>query len=48
MTFGNLPELLIAFFALQAGLHEVVKASIIGSVMGNACSSSAGRCWSAA
>ena len=36
VTFGNLPELLIAFFALQAGLHEVVKASIIGSVMGNA------------
>jgi Ca2+:H+ antiporter len=35
VTFGNLPELLIAFFALQAGLHEVVKASIIGSVMGN-------------
>lgn len=36
VTFGNLPELLIAFFALQAGLHEVVKASIIGSVLGNA------------
>jgi Ca2+:H+ antiporter len=35
VTFGNLPELLIAFFALRAGLHEVVKASIIGSVMGN-------------
>ena len=35
VTFGNLPELLIAFFALQAGLHEVVKASIIGSVLGN-------------
>src|SRR5215208_5976321 len=36
VTFGNLPELLIAFFALEAGLHEVVKASIIGSVLGNA------------
>jgi Ca2+:H+ antiporter len=35
VTFGNLPELLIAFFALRAGLHEVVKASIIGSVLGN-------------
>jgi Ca2+:H+ antiporter len=35
VTFGNLPELLIAFFALEAGLHEVVKASIIGSVLGN-------------
>ena len=35
VTFGNFPELLIAFFALRAGLHEVVKASIIGSVLGN-------------
>jgi Ca2+:H+ antiporter len=35
VTFGNLPELLIAFFALREGLHEVVKASIIGSVVGN-------------
>jgi len=35
VTFGNLPELLIAFFALQAGLHEVVKASVIGSILGN-------------
>ncbi len=35
VTFGNLPELLIAFFALSEGLHEVVKASIIGSILGN-------------
>jgi Ca2+:H+ antiporter len=35
VTFGNFPELLIAFFALTHGLHEVVKASIIGSVLGN-------------
>jgi Ca2+:H+ antiporter len=35
VTFGNFPELLIAFFALREGLHEVVKASIIGSVIGN-------------
>jgi Ca2+:H+ antiporter len=35
VTFGNLPELLIAFFALREGLHEVVKASVIGSVLGN-------------
>src|SRR5919199_870164 len=35
VTFGNLPELLIAFFALRAGLHEVVKASILGSVLSN-------------
>jgi Ca2+:H+ antiporter len=35
VTFGNAPELIIALFALHAGLHEVVKASIIGSVIGN-------------
>ena len=35
VTFGNAPELIIALFALQKGLHEVVKASIIGSILGN-------------
>jgi Ca2+:H+ antiporter len=35
VTFGNAPELIIALFALNAGLHEVVKASLIGSVLGN-------------
>ena len=35
VTFGNAPELIIALFALDAGLHEVVKASIIGSILGN-------------
>ena len=35
VTFGNFPELLIAFFALLAGLQEVVKASLIGSILGN-------------
>jgi Ca2+:H+ antiporter len=35
VTFGNFPELVIAFFALLEGLQEVVKASIIGSIMGN-------------
>jgi Ca2+:H+ antiporter len=35
VTFGNFPELVIAFFALIEGLHEVVKASIIGSIIGN-------------
>ena len=35
VTFGNFPELVIAFFALTEGLQEVVKASIIGSIMGN-------------
>lgn len=34
-TFGNAPELIIALFALQAGLQEVVKASITGSIVGN-------------
>src|SRR4051812_49910628 len=35
VTFGNAPELIIALFALNAGLHEVVKASLIGSILGN-------------
>jgi Ca2+:H+ antiporter len=35
VTFGNFPELVIAFFALNAGLQEVVKASLIGSILGN-------------
>lgn len=34
-TFGNATELIIGFFALQAGLIEVVKASITGSIIGN-------------
>jgi Ca2+:H+ antiporter len=35
VTFGNAPELIIALFALGKGLHEVVKASLIGSILGN-------------
>jgi Ca2+:H+ antiporter len=35
VTFGNAPELIIALFALNEGLQEVVKASIIGSILGN-------------
>ena len=35
VTFGNAPELIIAFFALKEGLQEVVKASIVGSIIGN-------------
>jgi Ca2+:H+ antiporter len=35
VTFGNAPELIIAVFALNEGLHEVVKASIVGSIIGN-------------
>lgn len=34
-TFGNAVEMIIAFFALQAGLYDIVKASITGSIMGN-------------
>jgi len=34
-TFGNAAELIITIFALRAGLHEVVKASITGSIIGN-------------
>jgi Ca2+:H+ antiporter len=35
VTFGNAPELIIALFALSQGLQEVVKASIVGSIVGN-------------
>ena len=35
VTFGNAPELIIALFALKEGLQEVVKASIVGSIVGN-------------
>lgn len=34
-TFGNATEFIISIFALQAGLIEVVKASITGSIIGN-------------
>lgn len=34
-TFGNVTELIIALFALRAGLHELVRASIVGSILGN-------------
>lgn len=34
-TFGNAAELIIAFAALQRGLHDVVKASLTGSIIGN-------------
>src|SRR5919106_6957601 len=35
VTFGNAPELIIALFALSEGLQEVVKASLVGSILGN-------------
>jgi Ca2+:H+ antiporter len=34
-TFGNATELIIGLFALSEGLVDVVKASIIGSILGN-------------
>jgi len=34
-TMGNAPELIISLFALKAGLHDVVKAAITGSIIGN-------------
>jgi Ca2+:H+ antiporter len=34
-TFGNAAEMIIAFQGLRAGLGEVVKASITGSILGN-------------
>ena len=35
-ALGNLPELFIGYFALQAGLVGVVQAAIIGSILSNA------------
>ncbi len=34
-TFGNATELIISFFAIRAGLYDVVKASLVGSILGN-------------
>lgn len=34
-TFGNAAELIIAIMALRAGFHDLVKASITGSIIGN-------------
>src|SRR5215471_21653228 len=35
-TFGNATELIIGIFALSQGLVDVVRASIIGSILANA------------
>jgi Ca2+:H+ antiporter len=35
-VLGNLPELFLSIFALQKGLHDVVAAALIGSILGNA------------
>ena len=34
-TFGNAPELIIALVALRAGYFDMVRASIIGSILAN-------------
>ncbi len=34
-TFGNAPELIIAIVAISDGLTEVVRASLVGSIVGN-------------
>ena len=35
VTFGNMPELILAFFVLAAGQSAVVKGQITGSIIGN-------------
>lgn len=34
-TFGNLPELIISLVALRAGLVDMVRASLVGAILGN-------------
>src|ERR671928_136469 len=34
-ALGNLPELFICIFSLRAGLVEVVKAALVGSILAN-------------
>jgi Ca2+:H+ antiporter len=34
-TFGNAPELIIALVAVSSGLTDVVRASLVGSIVGN-------------
>jgi len=34
-AFGNLPELFVTLFALHAGLYEVVRSAIVGSILAN-------------
>jgi Ca2+:H+ antiporter len=35
-TLGNLPELFVGIFALEDGLVQVVRAALVGSILGNA------------
>jgi Ca2+:H+ antiporter len=34
-ALGNLPELFVGFFALQAGLVDIVRAALVGSILAN-------------
>jgi Ca2+:H+ antiporter len=34
-TLGNLPELFVGIFALRQGLYAVVRAALVGSILGN-------------
>jgi len=34
-TFGNAPELIIAFVALRSGMTDMVRASLVGAIMAN-------------
>ena len=34
-ALGNLPELFVILFALKAGLFDVVKATLVGSILAN-------------
>lgn len=34
-SFGNATELIVSLFALKAGLYDVIKDSLIGSILGN-------------
>ena len=35
VTFGNATELIISIIALRAGMYELIKLSLIGSILGN-------------
>jgi Ca2+:H+ antiporter len=35
-SLGNLPELFVGIFALHDGLYQVVRAALVGSILGNA------------
>jgi Ca2+:H+ antiporter len=35
ITFGNAAEIIIAIVAINAGLLELIKASITGAILGN-------------